>query len=301
VFTVTTWMTLLVLHAPAQQLPDVAPRIVVALSARAWVPGEVVRVEVTAPAAVTAVRVTVFGRTVTAGHEGASWRVLVGIDLDTSAGDYPMLVEAALPSGVTATERRVITIGQKEFPTRLLRVNPRFVTPPRSVRPRIEREAATLAEIFAAEDDEPRWPGMFVVPIDGAVVSGFGVRSVFNGEPRAAHGGADFASPTGTPVAAPGDGIVVLAAELYFTGSTIVLAHGGGVYSLLAHLSRRDVTTGEAVTRGQVVGAVGATGRATGPHLHWTVRLHTARVDPLSLVAATEAGPPRPATSSERR
>ena len=146
-----------------------------------------------------------------------------------------------------------------------------------------------LATIFAAEDEDSRWPGTFAVPIEGALVSGFGVRSVFNGEPRAAHGGADFASPTGTPVAAPADGRVVLAADLYFTGSTIVLAHGGGAYSLLAHLSRRDVRTGGAVARGQVIGAVGATGRVTGPHLHWTVRLHTARVDPLSLVAATSA------------
>ena len=289
---VNLFVALLVAQAPGAPLPEVAPSIVPTLSARAWAPGEVVRVDARAPGGVTAVRVTAFARTVSAARsDEGGWRALVGIDLDTAPGDYPVLVEADLPSGITASERRVITVGEKEFPTRLLRVDPKFVTPPRAVRPRIEREAALLATLFATEDEAPTWPGTFVVPIEGALVSGFGVRSVFNGEPRAAHGGADFASPTGTPVAAPAGGRVVLAADLYFTGGTIVVAHGGGAYSLLAHLSRRDVRKGEAVKRGQVVGAVGATGRVTGPHLHWTVRLHTARVDPLSLVAATSANP----------
>ena len=120
------------------------------------------------------------------------------------------------------------------------------------------------------------------------MVSGFGVRSVYNGEPRAPHSGADFASPSGTPVLAPGGGRVVLAEPLYFTGQTVVIDHGLGLVSLLAHLSRIDVRVGADVVAGARVGLVGATGRATGPHLHWTVRLQGARVDPMSVIAALQ-------------
>jgi murein DD-endopeptidase MepM/ murein hydrolase activator NlpD len=253
----------------------------------------VVRVDARAPAGVTAVRVTAFARTVSAARsDEGGWRALVGIDLDTAPGDYPVLVEADLPSGITASERRVITVGEIEFPTRLLRVDPKFVTPPPGVRPRIEREAAELARLFGTATAPGRWPGVFEAPIAGALVSGFGVRSVFNGQARAPHGGADFASPAGTPIAAPNAGIVVLASNLYFTGNTVVLDHGGGLLSLFAHLSRVDVRDGESVVKGAVVGAVGATGRVTGPHLHWTVRLHGTRVDPMSLVFASTIAVP---------
>jgi murein DD-endopeptidase MepM/ murein hydrolase activator NlpD len=142
--------------------------------------------------------------------------------------------------------------------------------------------------VFAASPPAPRWRGRFVMPVDSAVISNFGTRSIFNGELRQPHGGADLASPTGTPVRAPNAGRVALADDLYFTGNTIVIDHGGGLFSLLAHLSRLDVRAGEDVPRGAVVGAVGATGRVTGPHLHWTIRLGKARVDPVSLVFALE-------------
>jgi murein DD-endopeptidase MepM/ murein hydrolase activator NlpD len=119
----------------------------------------------------------------------------------------------------------------------------------------------------------------------------FGVRSVFNGEARAPHRGVDLRGATGTPVRAPARGVVVLAEPLYFSGSTVILDHGLGVFSMLAHLSRLDVKPGSLVLRGDLVGAVGATGRVTGPHLHWTLRIGTASVDPLS--ALTIAGAER--------
>jgi murein DD-endopeptidase MepM/ murein hydrolase activator NlpD len=115
--------------------------------------------------------------------------------------------------------------------------------------------------------------------------SAFGTRSVFNGKPRNAHGGADFLSPGGTPVHAPNAGRVVVARNLYFAGNSVVIDHGAGLFSQLAHLSEMDVAEGDRVEAGQVVGRVGATGRVTGPHLHWAVRAAGARVDPLSLLA----------------
>ena len=268
-------------------VPAVGPELAVTLAARAQHPGEVVRVDVRAAAEVSGVRVRAFGRVAAAAADGTgAWRALVGIDLETMPGIYPVEIEVMTKNGLRATESRTLSVESKEFPTRTLRVSPRFVTPPPAMRPRIENESKRLASIFATEDAVPPWPAAFAVPIDGAVVSGFGVRSVYNGQPRAPHGGADFASPTGTPIAAPAAGTVVLADDLYFTGGTVVIAHGGGLYSLLAHLSRMQVSEGARVTRGELVGDVGATGRATGPHLHWTVRLHGARVDPLSLVWA---------------
>ncbi len=123
---------------------------------------------------------------------------------------------------------------------------------------------------------------------DAPVNSNFGLRSVFNGQPRSPHAGVDFAAPTGTSVRAPGAVRVVIADDLFFTGNTVVIDHGFGLFSFLAHLSAIDVARDEVVARGAPVGMVGATGRVTGPHLHWSVRLNGARVDPLSLVAVTE-------------
>jgi len=130
------------------------------------------------------------------------------------------------------------------------------------------------------------WSGGFRTPLSVRPNSNFGTRSVFNGQPRNPHAGVDFAAPAGTPVAAPNGGIVALAESLYFTGNTVILDHGLGLYSLYAHLSRLDVVPGRSVAAGDIVGLLGATGRVTGPHLHWAIRLNGARVDPLSLVAA---------------
>jgi len=121
--------------------------------------------------------------------------------------------------------------------------------------------------------------------VPGAANSVFGTRSIYNGEPRSPHSGADFQGAPGTPVKAPNSGRVVLAGDLYFTGNTVVIDHGAGLFSLFAHLRAINVHEGDSVTTGAVLGELGATGRVTGPHLHWAVRITGARVDPLSLLA----------------
>ena len=118
------------------------------------------------------------------------------------------------------------------------------------------------------------------------------MRSIFNGQARNPHNGADFMSPAGTPIQAPNAGRVALARDLYFSGNTIVIDHGLGLFSTLAHLSVLDVREGETVAAGQIVGRVGATGRVTGPHLHWAVRVAGARVDPMALLAVLGARSP---------
>jgi len=133
---------------------------------------------------------------------------------------------------------------------------------------------------------ERLWRGRFDAPVPGVASSSYGRLTVLNGEPSGRHQGTDFRAAVGTPVHAPNAGRVVLAKDLYFAGNTVILDHGLGVFSLVAHLSRIDVAVGDRVSRGHVLGQSGATGRVTGPHLHWAVRFGETSVDPLSLVAA---------------
>jgi murein DD-endopeptidase MepM/ murein hydrolase activator NlpD len=156
---------------------------------------------------------------------------------------------------------------------------------------RIISEAAELARVWEQSAQSRLWSGAFVRPVPGSATGIFGSRSIFNGQARQPHGGTDFLSPTGTPIQAPNGGRVVLARELYFTGNTVVIDHGLGMFSLLAHLSVIDVQTGDSVTAAQIVGQVGATGRVTGPHLHWGVRIGEARVDPLAVLAILRETP----------
>src|SRR6185436_17797375 len=163
--------------------------------------------------------------------------------------------------------------------------------PPPEAVARIQQEAQELEQLWRSSASSRLWDGAFVRPVPDPANSAFGARSVFNGQPRSPHGGADFLSPAGTPVKAPNAGRVALARDLYFTGNTVVIDHGLGLFSLFAHLSEVDVEAGAAVATGDVVGRVGATGRVSGPHLHWTVRAGGARVDPLSLLAVLGTKP----------
>ena len=142
-----------------------------------------------------------------------------------------------------------------------------------------------MRTVYEQSGPEPAWRVGFTRPVPGPANSSFGTRSVFNGQPRSPHAGTDFLSGTGTPVLAPAGGRVVCARELFFTGNTVVIDHGLGVFSMLAHMSRLDVREGQVVDEGEGVGLVGATGRVTGPHLHWALRVGSARVDPLSALA----------------
>jgi murein DD-endopeptidase MepM/ murein hydrolase activator NlpD len=135
------------------------------------------------------------------------------------------------------------------------------------------------------------WHGQFDAPVPGTATSSFGRLTITNGKPAGRHQGADFRAATGTPVKAPNAGRVVLAQDLYFAGNTVIIDHGLGVFSLLAHLSRIAVRPGEIVARGDVVGESGATGRVTGPHLHWAVRLGDISVDPIALISVLAQQP----------
>jgi murein DD-endopeptidase MepM/ murein hydrolase activator NlpD len=262
--------------------------ITITAASRALEPGELVVLTITAPAAADGVRVRAFDRDVPAFGEGSrTWRALVGIDLDVVSGVHTVSVEARSGRGQTDILHTTydLRVRPHAFPTRMLSVDEAFVHPPAEMQSRIQQEAAELQRIWKAAAPERLWSGAFVRPVPGQAVSRFGTRSVFNGQTRSPHSGADFISPAGTPIHAPNGGRVVLARELYFSGDTVVIDHGLGLYSLLAHLSAIDVHDGDRVSANQVVGRVGATGRVTGPHLHWAVRAGGARIDPLSVLA----------------
>lgn len=258
-----------------------APLQVTAQS-RALQPGEIVILSIAATDASDQVHVRAFDHDVAVYRDGGrTWRALVGIDLDVKPGTYPVLIEAA--SGARTTYQLVVKA--RLFRTRRLTVNEAFVTPPASEQARIDRDTALLAAVWNAPAAERLWTARFVRPVPHEANSAFGTRSIFNGKPRNAHGGADFLSPAGTPIHAPNAGRVAVARDLYFSGNTVIIDHGLGLFSMLAHLSAIDVREGDVVAAGQLIGRVGATGRVTGPHLHWAVRASGARVDPLSLLA----------------
>ena len=268
--------------------------IAITARSRAIQPGEIVVLSIVAPEAAAAPHVRAFDRDVAAYRDGdREWTALVGIDLDVRPGSYPVTVDSGTGAGAAHAAYDLL-VKPRVFRTRRLTVNEAFVTPPLAERERIEREAALLAGVWRAPAPERLWTGAFVRPVPQQANSAFGTRSIFNGKPRNAHGGADFLSPAGTPILAPNGGRIAVARLLYFSGNTVIIDHGLGLFSTLAHLSAIDVHEGDRVTAGQQVGRVGATGRVTGPHLHWAVRAGDARVDPLSLLALLGKPPASP-------
>jgi murein DD-endopeptidase MepM/ murein hydrolase activator NlpD len=247
-------------------------------------PGSVVLLTIESDTPAPVVRVSAFDHELAPfAVDARTWQVLVGIDLEVKPGTYRVDIDTPGPGARTVYS---LLVRPRRFPTRTLKVDPDLVNPPPHEMERIGREAAQLHRLWAAPATARLWEGPFVVPVPDAANSSFGTRSIYNGEPRSPHAGTDFLSPAGRPIKAPNAGRVVLAGPLYFTGGTVVIDHGLGVLSLFAHLSSVAVREGDVVKTGDVIGEVGATGRVTGPHLHWGVRVAGARVDPLLLLAA---------------
>ncbi len=256
-------------------------------TARALQPGEIVTLQVSSPTPLRSLEAEAMGRTRPlwpADTTGATWTGLVGLDVEVAAGPQRLVLSGVTRTGVAVAAEHTIEITAKTFAERHLRVDPRFSDPPPSARPRIAREAAQLEAIFATLTRVSTPDVPFSAPVPQPPNSRFGLRSFFNKQPRGRHNGVDFPSPAGTPVHAPARGRVVLVDALYFTGNTVVLDHGYGAYTLFAHLERTAATVGADVARGDLVGYVGSTGRVTGPHLHWSLRLNGTRVDPTSVM-----------------
>jgi len=204
--------------------------------------------------------------------------VVFGVGRDQAG---PVEVSVVRPDGTRSIERIAVT--PRDWPVqRVDGVPPKTVDPPPAIAERIAREQAQVTAARARDDDRADFAQRFIWPVQGRISGRFGNQRVYNGKPGSPHSGMDIAAPTGTPVKAPAAGVVTFAGpDLYLTGGTLLLDHGFGISSNFLHLSRIDVKVGDRVEQGQVVGAVGATGRATGPHLHWGMNWFDVRIDPL--------------------
>lgn len=209
---------------------------------------------------------------------------LIGIDLGLKPGSYSIVVTPVYEDGHHENMVKEILVAEKEFPIKKLWVNEKYVTPPPDVLDRIREESELLNEIYGIYT--PRWlgEGSFIVPSSGEIVPNFGERRIFNDQPRSPHSGVDISSPYGMPVLASNTGRIVLASNLYYAGNTVIIDHGLGVFTLYLHLSKFRVKRGDSVGKGTIIGEIGATGRVTGPHLHWGVKVQGSRIDPLSLL-----------------
>ncbi|MEG7362574.1 peptidoglycan DD-metalloendopeptidase family protein [Pseudomonas citronellolis] len=215
-------------------------------------------------------------------EEGRDWIAVVGIPLSVKPGQQQLQVKQA-----GASRSLPFQVGSKHYrEQRITLKNTRQVNPLPEDLKRINRE---LAEQTAAyRSFSPGTPSNLVLdkPVNGPLSSPFGLRRFFNGEERNPHSGLDFAVPAGTPIKAPAAGKVILIGNYFFNGNTVFVDHGQGFISMFCHMSKIDVKLGDQVPRGGVVGRVGATGRATGPHMHWNVSLNDARVDPAIFIGA---------------
>ncbi|NMM05188.1 M23 family metallopeptidase [Polaromonas sp.] len=211
------------------------------------------------------------------------WTALVGIPLAAKPGEASIAVQTA-----QGGQRQIpYTVAPKRYLEQRLKVAPGTVDLSPEDQARYERERAHLATVMATFSEPlPQTSLRMRVPVPGRRSSSFGLRRVFNGQSRNPHSGMDFAAAMGTPVAAPLPGRVIDTGDYFFNGSTVWLDHGGGLLSMLCHLSAIDVKPGDTLKTGERLGAVGATGRATGPHLHWGVMLNRAMVDPALFLAA---------------
>ena len=229
-------------------------------------------------------KVTYAGKPVMVVQDAApnQWIALVGIPLSNTQPSQSIQVQ-------TAAGSREITFEVKPKRYREQRItlkNTRQVNPLPDDLERIKRELEIQNEAYRSFRAESPSNLILDRPVQGKLSSPFGLKRYFNGEARNPHSGLDFAAPTGTPVHAPAAGTITLVGDYFFNGKTVFIDHGQGMVSMLCHLSAIDVKQGDRVARGQLVGKVGATGRATGAHLHWNVSLNDARVDPAIFIGA---------------
>jgi len=264
------------------EVPAHAARETVALTPREVIAGAPELIRVSAPAA-RSVDGEWLGRKVLFFADHGSWVALAGVDVEAPVGQSALHITAHM-EGKDVDLSRDVEIHAAHYRTGALTVPPKFVQPPPEAQKEIEEESQLKAKVYASSAAEPLWRGSFRAPVASAPTDSFGTRRMFNGKLASIHKGADFRAPAGTPVHASNSGTVVLARPLYFEGNCVIIDHGLGLFTLSMHFSRIDVHEGQRVKAGDRLGLSGATGRVTGPHLHWAVRWQGAMLDPVKLL-----------------
>ena len=209
----------------------------------------------------------------------------LGVDLEKPPGKYDLSLKIERANSAPIACKMVISVAAGKFAVEKLTVAPKFVEPNPEDTKRAKEDGERLRAIYTTATPEKLWQGAFRNPLPGIhTAKNFGRRRVLNGEPSSPHSGVDIPALAGTPIHASQRGRVVLADELYFPGNTVVIDHGLGVYTFYGHMSAIGVHVGDVVAAGAVIGRVGATGRATGPHLHWGLTVDDSRVNALQIV-----------------
>ncbi len=238
------------------------------------------------------------GKTVTAAAQQNSpnngqWRavVLLPVPLDEGAAGLELgvaaVAEAKKAKSATPVAQTRLVLYDKDRPVQKLTVDKKYVNPPASQLARIKNDREKVRQALTQPLPERLWTLPFARPVPGNVSSLFGMKRVFNGQPRSVHRGLDLRGVQGSPIQACADGQVVLVDNLYFSGNVVYINHGEGVFSSYLHMSEAKVRPGERVRKGQIIGLVGATGRVTGPHLHLSLIVQGQSVDPQPFLAAT--------------
>lgn len=265
---------LLLLPASCPALPPIS-----VLPSREIGQGEIAKIKVRAPQPPEALyfrerRIFLFR------EPDGSYGALIGVDLEETPG--PLELELRWEGG--GRQRARLWVREKKFPAQHITVPPRFDRLDEELQRRIAAERERLERLWSLVTPQRYWEGGFVAPVEGSVTARFGLRRIVNGQARQPHAGVDFKAGVGTPVSAANRGRVVLREDHFFGGRSLVLDHGGGLFTLYLHLQDFSVAEGAEVGKGEVIGWVGTSGRVTGPHLHWGARLNGARIDPLSLL-----------------
>jgi hypothetical protein len=257
-----------------QTLPQTLPRSTSQTSVPPHqpVPGGIAVIPVEA---MTKPRVEFQGRRVMVikGSNSTEWLAIVGLPLSLQPADYEILINGVDSKG--------FAVEDKQYEAQYLTLtNKRQVNPESRDLERIKRERQEMDQVFVSWDDSSDPVTSFMLPTQGIVSSSFGLRRFYNNQPRNPHSGLDIAADEGVAVMAPSDGKVAITGDYFFNGKTVLIDHGHGLISMYCHLSQIEVKPGQKVGRGELIGAVGKTGRVTGPHLHWSISLNNARIDP---------------------
>jgi murein DD-endopeptidase MepM/ murein hydrolase activator NlpD len=214
--------------------------------------------------------------------ENGHWVAVVGLSLDTASGIHQLRVDTG-----DGTKTYSFVVSPKNYPKQYITLKDKSkVELSAADLARAVREIAAIRELKHHWTNSPDTDSSFILPSDGRLASRFGLRRFFNGSPRSPHAGLDIAAPQDSPVTACAHGTVLAVDDYFFNGKTVFIDHGNGLITMYCHLNRIDVQVGEAVSQGQLLGLSGKSGRATGPHLHWSVILNGAMVNPELFVPA---------------
>lgn len=246
-----------------------------ALPQSALVPGGVAVIPLDAPAH-TQPKAVFNQQAVAIVQQENKWHAIVGLSLNIKVGDHYL---------VSQGKRYPFTVSDKQYKEQHITLKTRkHIDLSEADLNRHRKEKKQALAVFQVFDHNPNLDMNFIKPVDGPYSSPFGLKRFFNGEPRKPHSGLDIAAPTGTPILSPSSGKVVLTGNFFFNGNVVYMDHGQGVISMFCHLDEIDVKQGDVLAKGQPMGKVGATGRVTGPHLHWSVSINNARIDPMLLL-----------------